>query len=540
MIEILPKFIKNSLNQNDNKDNLIEVIMDLGRRPEARFPDGPIYLSNKVINWIDLDQCIKGVGNFTEENRAGIERTLHRISCVRNREGNIVGLTCRVGRAVFGTINIIKDLLENNGSILLLGKPGVGKTTAIREIARVLADEMEKRVIIIDTSNEIAGDGDIPHRSIGKARRMQVSQPEFQYKVMIEAVENHMPEVIIIDEIGTEQETFAARTISERGVQLIGTAHGNYLESLIRNPSLSDLVGGIQYVTLGDEEAKRRGTQKSIIERKATPAFKVAVEIHERYSWVVHENIADSVDQILQGLNPITQIRSFYGSEKTIIKKFQSSNYAEQYYKESQTNDRLANYDKLSTMLPFNSYASHLKEPKVKSKIGLQKNVCSLYTFGLSYQYMEKLFGKFEIPIELTRSLGQANTILGLRAQIKNNKKILYIAKNQDKKVFTVGNNSLNEILRTLNFILQFYSYDTIQYDTYSESKYEDQLEVQEEVRIAIEKIVIPTKNIVELLPRTSIMRNIQYQLISKYALKAKLVGKEPNKRIRIYPNCTK
>lgn len=467
----MPKFIKNSLNQNDNKDNLIEVIMDLGRRPEARFPDGPIYLSNKVINWIDLDQCIKGVGNFTEENRAGIERTLHRISCVRNREGNIVGLTCRVGRAVFGTINIIKDLLENNGSILLLGKPGVGKTTAIREIARVLADEMEKRVIIIDTSNEIAGDGDIPHRSIGKARRMQVSQPEFQYKVMIEAVENHMPEVIIIDEIGTEQETFAARTISERGVQLIGTAHGNYLESLIRNPSLSDLVGGIQYVTLGDEEAKRRGTQKSIIERKATPAFKVAVEIHERYSWVVHENIADSVDQILQGLNPITQIRSFYGSEKTIIKKFQSSNYAEQYYKESQTNDRLANYDKLSTMLPFNSYASHLKEPKVKSKIGLQKNVCSLYTFGLSYQYMEKLFGKFEIPIELTRSLGQANTILGLRAQIKNNKKILYIAKNQDKKVFTVGNNSLNEILKTLNFILQFYSYDTIQYDTYSESE---------------------------------------------------------------------
>nr|YP_009297301.1 hypothetical protein Psor_169 [Porphyridium sordidum]AOM66644.1 hypothetical protein Psor_169 [Porphyridium sordidum] len=526
LIEILPNFIKNPLIEHDNKYNLVEVVMDLGRRPEARFPEESVYLSNKVINWIDLDQCIKGVGNFTGENRAGIERTLHRISCVKNRKGDIVGLTCRVGRAIFGTISIIKDLLENNNSILLLGRPGVGKTTAIREIARVLADEMEKRVIIIDTSNEIAGDGDIPHRSIGKARRMQVSQPEFQYKVMIEAVENHMPEVIIIDEIGTEQETFAARTISERGVQLIGTAHGNYLESLIRNPSLADLVGGIQYVTLGDEEAKRRGTQKSIIERKATPAFKVAIEIHERYSWVIHENIADSVDQILQGSNPVTQIRNLYGSGKTIIKKFYSSNYTEEYYKNSNNN----NNGLISNQQP------NTLELKRKNIFVMKKKICCIYIFGLSYQYMEKLVNKFEIPIELSRSLTQADTILGLRSQIKSNKKLLDIAKNQTKKIFTAGNSSLSEILKILNFILNFYGYNEINYENYAESKYEDQLEVQEEVRLAIEKIVIPKKHAVELLPRGLVMRNIQYQLITKYALKAKLVGKEPNKRIKIYP----
>ena len=273
LLEILPYSIRNPLENHPERKDLIEIVMDLGRRPEARFPSGPEYLSNRTISWYDLDYSIKRVGNFSGDNRSGIERTLHRISSIRNRQGSIIGLTCRVGRAVFGTISIVRDLLETGQSLLILGKPGVGKTTAIREVARVLADEMEKRVVIIDTSNEIAGDGDIPHPAIGRARRMQVSRPELQHQVMIEAVENHMPEVIIIDEIGTELEALAARTIAERGVQLVGTAHGNYLESLIKNPILSDLVGGIQYVTLGDDEAKRRGTQKSILERKASPAL---------------------------------------------------------------------------------------------------------------------------------------------------------------------------------------------------------------------------------------------------------------------------
>lgn len=320
LLEILPNFVKEPLQQHPNRNNLIEVVMDLGRRPEARFPDNPEYLSQRSISWQDLDYCVKKVGNFSGDNRAGIEKTLHRISSLRNREGSVIGLTCRVGRAVFGTISIIRDLLQQGDSILLLGKPGVGKTTAVREMARVLADEMEKRVVIIDTSNEIAGDGDIPHPAIGRARRMQVARPDLQHQVMIEAVENHMPEVIIIDEIGTELEALAARTIAERGVQLVGTAHGNHLESLIKNPTLADLIGGIQYVTLGDDEAKRRGTQKSILERKAEPAFQIAIEIHERNVWIVHNKVKETIDQILQGHQPFVQKRQIQANGRILIK----------------------------------------------------------------------------------------------------------------------------------------------------------------------------------------------------------------------------
>jgi len=286
LLEILPDAIRLCLEQHPQKETLVEVVLDIGRRPEARFPGLAEYLSETLVSQADLNECITKVGDFGGDNRAGIERTLHRISAIRNRRGEVIGLTCRVGRAIFGTIGMIRDLVESGRSILMLGRPGVGKTTALREIARVLADDLEKRVVIIDTSNEIAGDGDVPHPAIGRARRMQVARPELQHQVMIEAVENHMPEVIVIDEIGTELEALAARTIAERGVQLVGTAHGNRLENLIKNPTLSDLVGGIQSVTLGDEEARRRGSQKSVLERKAPPTFDIAVEMLERQRWV--------------------------------------------------------------------------------------------------------------------------------------------------------------------------------------------------------------------------------------------------------------
>ncbi|MEO0868589.1 MAG: AAA family ATPase, partial [Cyanobacteria bacterium J06642_11] len=286
LLNILPNRLSQPLIKHPQRNQLIEVILDLGRRPEARFPGQADFLSDQVISRNDLEQCIAHVGTFGGDNRAGIEKTLHRISAMRNRAGTIIGLTCRVGRAVFGTVEMIRDLVEAGQSILLLGRPGVGKTTALREIARVLADDLNKRVVIIDTSNEIAGDGDIPHPAIGRARRMQVAKPEQQHQVMIEAVENHTPEVIIIDEIGTELEALAARTIAERGVQLVGTAHGNQLENLIKNPTLADLIGGIQTVTLGDDEARRRGSQKSVLERKAPPTFDMAIEMLERQRWV--------------------------------------------------------------------------------------------------------------------------------------------------------------------------------------------------------------------------------------------------------------
>jgi stage III sporulation protein SpoIIIAA len=309
LLGVLPPRIRDPLHDETQRAGLLEVVMDLGREPEARYPGREMILSTDPVTADDLEYVIERIGAFGDDNRAGIERTLHRISAIRNRAGRVVGLTARVGRAVFGTIDIIRDIVETGHSILLLGRPGVGKTTMLRETARVLADDLAKRVIIVDTSNEIAGDGDIPHPAIGRARRMQVMTPALQHAVMIEAVENHMPEVIVIDEIGTELEAAAARTIAERGVQLVATAHGNTLDNLMLNPTLADLVGGIQTVTLGDEEARRRGTQKSILERKAPPTFDVVVEIQQWDRVAVHENVAEVVDELLLGRAPAAVIR---------------------------------------------------------------------------------------------------------------------------------------------------------------------------------------------------------------------------------------
>ncbi|GAI62674.1 unnamed protein product, partial [marine sediment metagenome] len=301
LLDILPPHIRQPLCQQEGMRELLEVVLDLGRSPEARFPQREVVLNPQEVSESDIEYVASRISTFGDDNRAGIERTLHRISAIRNRKGRIVGLTCRVGRAIFGTIKVIEDLIQSGKSILLLGRPGVGKTTMLREVARVLADDFNKRVIIVDTSNEIAGDGDIPHPAIGHARRMQVLTPTLQHAVMIEAVENHMPEVIVIDEIGTELEAQAARTIAERGVQLVGTAHGNTLENLMMNPTLADLIGGIQTVTLGDEEAKRRHTQKSILERMSSPTFNIVVEIQDFDKVTIHSDVGEAVDAILRG-----------------------------------------------------------------------------------------------------------------------------------------------------------------------------------------------------------------------------------------------
>ena len=310
LVGALPPYVQAPLRESDSLDDLLEVVLDLGRPPEARFPEREVVLAPGEVTEADIQHVVARIGDFGDDNRAGIERTLHRISAIRNRRTKIVGLTCRVGRAVFGTIRVIDDLVRSGKSILLLGRPGMGKTTMLREVARVLADDVRKRVIIVDTSNEIAGDGDIPHPAIGRARRMQVVTPALQHSVMIEAVENHMPQVIIIDEMGTELEAAAARTIAERGVQLIATAHGNTLSNLVLNPTLSDLIGGIQTVTLGDEEARRRRTQKSVLERKSPPTFDVVVEIQSWDQVAVHDDVARVVDAMLRGMPVSPEIRS--------------------------------------------------------------------------------------------------------------------------------------------------------------------------------------------------------------------------------------
>nr|UEQ11876.1 Hypothetical protein Ycf45 [Kumanoa mahlacensis] len=555
LLEILPLSIKKSLEHHRKRSNLIEIVMDLGRRPEARFPEGPEYLSNKIITWYDLDYAIKRIGNFSGDNRAGIERTLHRISSIRNRQGNVVGLTCRVGRAVFGTINVIRDLLEKNESILLLGKPGVGKTTAIREIARVLADEMKKRVVIIDTSNEIAGDGDIPHPAIGRARRMQVARPELQHQVMIEAIENHMPQVIIIDEIGTELESLAARTIAERGVQLVGTAHGNYLDSLIKNPILSDLIGGIQYVTLGDDEAKRRGTQKSILERKAAPAFQIAIEIHERDSWVIHEKVDETIDQILQGSYGFTQKRTILsdGSIKIECKEVvQELNFHQNKskntnktilnkdsmdYNDGFNNDKLLNQVHDDRVNTFEKSLTVLDASKSYYFSNKKNQVLAIYTYALSLQQIQSIIEMWHFPFSIVREINKADIILALRSNIKQNAKLRQIAHNKHLTIYTIHSNTLTQITRALKKIWDMHAVTKIKWANLCADKTLEEVEALNEVKWAIEKVIIPKRQPVELLYRLAKLRKIQHALVKFYKFKARSFGEEPCRRLRIYPN---
>nr|YP_009496552.1 hypothetical protein ycf45 [Actinocyclus subtilis]YP_009496611.1 hypothetical protein ycf45 [Actinocyclus subtilis]AWT39265.1 hypothetical protein ycf45 [Actinocyclus subtilis]AWT39324.1 hypothetical protein ycf45 [Actinocyclus subtilis] len=446
LLENLPFFIQENLKNHSKKDKLIEIVMDLGRRPEARFTTGPQYLSQKIISWQDIDYTTKRISEFSDENRAGIERTLHRISCIRNRQYLINGLTCRVGRAIFGTISIIRDLLESGQSLLILGKPGVGKTTIIREIARVLADEMEKRVIIVDTSNEIAGDSDVPHSGIGRARRMQVSKTEFQHQIMIEAVENHMPEVIIIDEIGTELEALAARTIAEKGVQLVGTTHGNCLENLIKNPSLSDLIGGIQYVTLSDDEAKRRGTQKSILERKAYPAFQIAIEINKQNSWTVHENVKNSIDSLLRGNSSVSQIRQLSINEKTTIK-----------YKKLQKNflSLFKNSNNFKNIIQFNSnnWTILNQQNQIKSR-NLKTKKLLIYTYSLSNNLVKEAVYKLGLKLLLTKEIKKATIIIGLKKHLKQNLKLKKLAKQRNIPIYTVNQSSVYQVTKLLQSLI--------------------------------------------------------------------------------------
>jgi stage III sporulation protein SpoIIIAA len=446
LIENLPFFLREHLNKHIYRDQLIEIVLDLGRRPEARFINGPEYLSQKIISWQDIDYVTKRVSRFSNENRAGIERTLHRISCIRNRQFLINGLTCRVGRAVFGTISVIRDLLESEKSILILGKPGVGKTTIIREIGRVLADEMEKRVIIIDTSNEIAGDSDIPHSGIGRARRMQVPKTELQHQVMIEAVENHMPQVIIIDEIGTDLEVLAARTIAEKGVQLVGTTHGNCLENLIKNPSLVDLIGGIQYVTLSDEEAKRRGTQKSILERKTYPAFEIVIEINHPNSWTIHEDVKTSVDLLLRSNFVLGQIRQFSLVEKIQI-KCQKSQAHRNFLLNNQAslNESFTRVEK-----PW----IHLNQSNNKNSLKITSKNLVIYSYSISNNFLKEAFSKIGVKFISTNNIKKASIIIGLKKQLKQNFKLKELAKKKEIPIYSFSQISIYQLTK---FINEFY-----------------------------------------------------------------------------------
>jgi stage III sporulation protein SpoIIIAA len=501
----LPEDIRKPL--EGKTDSLYEVVLDLGRQPEARYLDRHCYLLDTPVTEAHLEYTIERVGNFTGDNRAGIERTLHRISALRNRSGNIIGLTCRVGRAVSGTINVIHDLVELGKSILLLGPPGVGKTTKLREMARVLADELGKRVIVIDTSNEIAGDGDVPHPAIGRARRMQVAHPEQQHAVMIEAVENHTPEVIVIDEIGTEQESAAARTINERGVMLVGTAHGNALENLLKNPTLVDLVGGIQTVTLGDDEARRRGTQKTILERANQPTFEVCIEILDRQTLAVHRNVGEAVDQLLRGwkIHPEIRKRDDSTGKFSVVQSTLDAAI--------QKGDGTAIIAGEWSTVPSES---HLK----------------IYPYAVSKGLLERVIKTMQLAVDVVKTVDEADAILALRSYARAGAKIFSLAEARQLPIYVVKSNSLPQLQKALREALHLDS----EIGTVDIENDVDETEVAlEEARQAIVN-VMDRQEPIELAPRRSYIRRLQHQLVERFNLSSRSVGDEPMRRLRILP----
>ncbi|MGQ9554260.1 MAG: R3H domain-containing nucleic acid-binding protein [Anaerolineae bacterium] len=497
MLAVLPPYVESAVRALDGKEDLLEVVLDLGRVPEARYLGREAILSDREVTQDDIDYVVSRVGDFTDENRAGIERTLHRISAIRNRSGRIVGLTCRVGRAVFGTIDIISDIVESGKSMLLLGRPGVGKTTMLREVARVLGDK--KRVIIVDTSNEIGGDGDIPHPAIGRARRMQVPTPIMQHAVMIEAVENHMPEVIVIDEIGTELEAAAARTIAERGVQLVGTAHGNTLDNLMLNPTLMDLVGGIQSVTLSDEEARRRGTQKSILERKAPPTFDVLIEIQDRDRLVVHHDVAAAVDALLR-LRPLTP---------------------ELRYRDEQGNVHMEEEEPSSeeaeAVAPRMTMAPPLHQAEAWPQDGL-----AVFLYGVSHSRFRDAAHDLGVPARIARGLEEADALMTLRSHYRRHPQAIVEAERRGVPTYVLRANTSEQIRGSLATIFN------LPFD--QEELLEGPLE---ETQAAIRRILAGTPA-VELSPQDSQVRKQQHLLARKANLLSYSLGSEPYRRVRI------
>jgi len=488
LLDILPAHIRQPLCQQQDTSELLEVVLDLGRPPEARFPQREVVLNPEEVTEPDIDYVTSRISSFGDDNRAGIERTLHRISAIRNRKGRIVGLTCRVGRAIFGTIRIIEDLIRSGNSTLLLGRPGVGKTTMLREVARVLADDLGKRVIIVDTSNEIAGDGDIPHPAIGHARRMQVTTPTRQHAVMIEAVENHMPEVIVIDEIGTELEAQAARTIAERGVQLVGTAHGNTLENLMMNPTLSDLIGGIQTVTLGDEEAKRRGTQKSVLERMSLPTFDIVVEIQEWDKVAIHPDVGEAVDAILRERPLTTEIRWLDEDGEVRVEKEE----------------------------PVTPVKAVRVKPLPKGDEPYQ-----LYIFGINRGRLEQIASERQLELNIVNHLSDANLFVTSKSFYRRKLQKVKEAEVANLPIYVLKSNTPPQIRQLLNTLYPADETDTLK------------LALSE-----AEEAVTMVKNgedMIELSPQSAYIRRLQHLKAGRNKLSSRSLGKEPHRRVRIF-----
>ena len=514
LLAIMPQKVKAFISEESLKD-VIEIVLDVGRVPEVRHAGGKIEkLGKDDVEDGDIDYVTSRIQEFTHDNRSGIPGTLHRISAIRNRQGKVIGLTCRIGRVVTGTIACIKDICTQGKSILFLGPPGVGKTTKLREISRLVADELGKRVVIVDTSNEIAGDGDVPHPAVGTARRMQVAQPELQKDIMIEAVENHTPEVIVVDEIGTEAEAQAARTIAERGVMLIATAHGNCLESLIKNPTLSDLVGGIQSVTLGDDEAKRRASQKTVLEREKQPTFDIVIEILDRNTLAVYRNTSEAVDYILRGWPIRPELRKVEQGE---YKPTETVTEIQNEYKPELTKTETPKDNSMNFSFSRQEYVEKVKPLK------------KVYLYAVSRTIVEKIIERLDLNVEITRNVEDADVAVVHKNFAKGGAKILSTAQEYRVRIFYVKTNSMAQIQKVLKDALDIQPGDMEAYQGYSD---ETELAL-DEAKDAIKKIQEGAKEIL-LAPQNQQIRKLQHELIEQYNLIGKSVGNEPNRRIKI------
>lgn len=525
LLDVLPPSVAEKVQELDDSENLLEVILDLGRFPSARFIGREITLFEMEVQPEDISYVTNRISEFDADNRAGLERTLHRISAIRNRRGHIVGLTCRVGRAVYGTIDIIQDLIKSGLSILILGRPGVGKTTMLREAARILAES--RRVIIVDTSNEIGGDGDVPHPAVGSARRMQVARPSLQHEVMIEAVENHNPEVIVIDEIGRELEAQAARTIAERGVQLIGTAHGNTLENILLNPTLSDLIGGIESVTLSDDEARRRGTQKTVLERRAPPTFSVLVEIQDRHRIAVHADIAASVDALLRGYPLPPEIRYRDAENKIHIQKATQPAVvtASQVLKRSNGMEKSPfqrSNGESHTKPKYETVIDDGEEPLEKQVVGKQK---SLYAYGVARNRLIQVIKYLGVPAKVVRTPQEADTFITLRRYYRERQQPIIDAEERGIPIFVLKSNTVQQMEQFLADMFDVHVPEE-QSQYYSDPGDQTQAAIN---------AVLNGEKFIDLPPASSTIRRLQHDMARNANLISQSFGKEPNRHVRIY-----
>jgi len=537
LLGILPGNIVEAVHKANDYDDLLEIILDLGRVPTARYVQGETVLINKEITRAELDHVVERVGEFDADNRAGLERTLHRISCLRNRRGHIVGLTCRVGRAVYGTVDIIQDIVESGKSLLILGRPGVGKTTLLREAARILAES--KRVIVVDTSNEIGGDGDVPHPAVGKARRMQVREPMLQHEVMIEAVENHNPEVIVIDEIGRELEAAAARTIAERGVQLIGTAHGRTIDNLLLNPTLSDLIGGIEAVTLSDEEARRRGTQKTVLERRSPPTFDVLVEIQQRDCFAVHMDIAASVDSLLRGYPLPPEIRSRDAEGKIHIEKVKP-NPRSKPDSEFRIENGNTTGPRRNSIRPDPSDAVSLSArpagahivpageglaPVQSESRRIPLQSVRVYPFGVARDRLIQLAKRMGVPALFVKDAGEADVLVTLRSYYRDRQQAVMQAEQRGVPIFVLRANTVSQMEQFLSDLFNLS-------EVVPAAGEMDVVKNQAQAAIAA---VLNGERWVDLPPGPSTVRRLQHELARDAELVSHSYGKEPRRHVRIF-----